>query len=243
MLKNQINLNSTFQLYTQAKVSEICNEINEMIHILEMKLVPVFNNLDKETKDIERKVYAQNKPEPLYEEDNLENMEQEVEAEIESQEQAWIYYSINQRIQQDFLNITAVWLFHLFEKQRKDIFTFEITGHKTAKELKNNWSKYNKTGDIYSLEINWLLNIIGVPTDDNSNWYKIDTKLRILVNSIKHKNYINKVTFEDTKEYAETIKDFWQEYFYKTESYSKKVDSNYLIREDTMLGKICEDFK
>ena len=265
-MSKEIYLNEKFQFYTQATVSEICENINKLINVLESKLIPVFNNLDKETENIENKIYEE-QTEYIYTfSDDYENiMEQEREAQIISQETAWEYYSMNKEIQQDFLNMTAVWLFHLFEKEKKEIFTFKF--QENGKEKKKEFEKE---------ELKWILETIQVNIKEDSNWKKINKELRALNNAIKHgegssfqklkelrpdllidvnqKNsseysdifYPEKlkitVTFEDTKKYAKAMKEFWQEYFYKTESYDKSRDSDYLINIG-FLGKTCKEFQ
>ncbi len=75
------------------------------------------------------------------------------------------HYTLQHAMRTEFLLSTATWLFHLFEKDCKERCPI----------------LYNKP-----IELKDKLEEMGINCDSNSNWYKTNTELRLVANTIKH---------------------------------------------------------
>lgn len=116
------------------------------------------------------------------------------------------YESIHYSLKQDFLNLSAVWLYHIFERRFVDLF-----GNSNANNIKLEQSKiFNST---YNFKI-------------CDNWITINNELRLLANSIKNGagksfnelnlkypnlivNYKIIVKENDIQRYIISMKNFW----------------------------------
>ena len=73
------------------------------------------------------------------------------------------HYHLHSEIKKEFINSTATWLFHLFEKDCSEIFKTN-DGNTKKGELEN----------------------LSIDTATNSNWDLCNTELRLIANVIKH---------------------------------------------------------
>lgn len=122
------------------------------------------------------------------------------------------HYIIQSEMKQEFLNHQATLLFHIFEKDCQKIFNNGI-------KLKEKLEK------------------LGVATDEDSHWYKINKELRLVANVIKHgkghsydklkplredlfKDNFGflitsdiEISLKDIQNYGMEMKEFWIEFF------------------------------
>jgi len=192
----------------------IDSEIDSFIDVIEKDLLISFEDIEKKAHKRAREYVSNNSYSDYITEDNYEDA---------------IYYNIYPKMKQDFLNIIVVWLYHLYEKDCKNFFNYR--DKEKIKFLKI--TGFYKNGKYIEAEIKVLSEYIGIEMKPNSNWFKINTELRLLNNSIKHSLKVSdklkslrpdliiegeiKMTFEEIKKYAEAMKSLW------TESDEKKI--------------------
>jgi len=175
--------------------------------------VPTFNSIEEESREIEK-----NKLDELYKSFHPDTTDigscyEEAHSEGAS------HYAIHNEMKQEFLNHQATLLFHMFEKDLKNMFRISKDTYLKGDDLKNK------------------LEEIGISTDTNSTWYKVNKELRLISNVVKHgtgdsyddlkkiredlfnnnfgfllKSDIS-LTLNDIEIYANYMKKFWTEFF------------------------------
>lgn len=199
-MKNLTELSEIYQL-------EAIEELDSFCLVFSNRLLPAFSSIEKEAKLKEED----------YLKDKSENLSPEIDDEANILEDAY-FERINHEIQhfslkQDFLNISAVWLYHIFERR------FELFGSQSKSKNFINKTKEN-------LNHNAFYDKSKSEFIENEVLNRID-ELRILANAIKHgktshafkqleKNlprFIEKneivVNEQDIKDYVIVLKDFW----------------------------------
>lgn len=199
-MKNLTELSEIYQL-------EAIEELDSFCLVFSNRLLPAFSSIEKEAKLKEED----------YLKDKSENFSPEIDDEANILEDAY-FERINHEIQhfslkQDFLNISAVWLYHIFERR------FELFGSQSKSKNFINKTKEN-------LNHNAFYDKSKSEFIENEVLNRID-ELRILANAIKHgktshafkqleKNlprFIEKneivVNEQDIKDYVIVLKDFW----------------------------------
>jgi len=188
--------------------NRVINLIDNFILVLETRLLPTFENIEIEAKEIEQRRL----------EDLSLNFNPDIMDEADCYEDAYFtglkHYEIYTEMKQSVLNMSSVWLYHIFEKESDIIFS-----DKKWKERKLKLSK------------------LSIPLIAPSNFYKIDKELQSICNINKHgngdsqkalfkirpdlfetktfstKEYLKNISFIQIKEYAENIKLFWIEVY------------------------------
>lgn len=192
-------------------------DIDVFMDVVEKDLLSAFDDIDKKANIRVRKYVETNS----YSDDDIseDNFEDALHTQMALEEDAidmeYDYaYNIYPKMEQDFLNMIVVWLYHIYEKDCKKIFNYRD-------------KEKTKTLTITGSKLKILSEYIGINMKPNSNWFKINTELRLLNNSIKHGdikpelknlrlNLIIKeeirMTFEEITKYAEAMKNLWSEY-------------------------------
>lgn len=182
--------------------------IDTVIDTIKLRLIPTFDLIEEEAKEIERK-----KLDELSENFNPDTMDIGSCYE-DAQSEGVSHYIIHNEMKQEFLNHQATLLFHIFEKDCKKMFP-EFSGNDLKEKLQQ----------------------IGISTEDNSSWYKINKELRLICNVIKHgtgtsydtlkeirgdlfKNNFGylltsdiEISLNDIEVYVNEMKKFWIEFF------------------------------
>lgn len=119
--------------------------------------------------DIESEAYEKKQK---YLDDKSKSFNPEIDDEFCIQEDAYFeeinHVSIERELKQEFLNSTAVWLFHLFERQKKRVFDTD-----KSEQLKA------------------ILAPDGYLLDQCDDWITLNKELRLAANAIKHGNESN----------------------------------------------------
>jgi len=209
----------------------IDSEIDSFIDVIEKDLLISFEDIEKKAHKRAREYVSNNSYSDYITEDNYEDaIYADMVIEEDALDMEYNYaYNIYPKMKQDFLNIIVVWLYHLYEKDCKNFFNYR--DKEKIKFLKI--TGFYKNGKYIEAEIKVLSEYIGIEMKPNSNWFKINTELRLLNNSIKHSLKVSdklkslrpdliiegeiKMTFEEIKKYAEAMKSLW------TESDEKKI--------------------
>jgi len=176
------------------------------------RLLPVYNNIEAEAETVAKAKY-----------DELgKNFNPETMYESDVIEKAWEeggeHYILQHAMKTEFLLSTATWLFHLFEK---DCRAMCPNLYNKAEELKTKFEE------------------MGINCDNQSDWYKTNTELRLVANAIKHgegnssqrlkaikpeyfdtqSSYLTdskiEITHQDIQSYIEHMKSFWSSFFDK----------------------------
>ncbi|MEA2048920.1 MAG: hypothetical protein U9O64_10815 [Campylobacterota bacterium] len=198
--------------YCEFNKYHIFDKIASIEETIFNRLLPAYNNIEEEAKKVE--------------DEKLKELAKTFNPDImdagEAYQKAWEegaeHYTLQHAMKTEFLLSTATWLFHLFEKDCREM----------CPEL------YNKPEDLKS-----ELEKIGIYCDNNSDWYKINTELRLVANTIKHgeggsynrlktlkpdyfevsTSYLTDNTIEISEEaiqiYIENMKSFWESFFDK----------------------------
>lgn len=198
--------------YYESNKKHILYKINSIKETIFERLLPVYKNIEAEAKEIEK-----NKLEELYKTFNPDTMDPG-DAYQEAWEEGAEHYTLQHAMKTEFLLSTATWLFHLFEKDCREMCP----------------NLYNKPEDLKT-----ELEKMGINCDNNSNWYKINTELRLVANTIKHgeggsynrlktlksdyfkvrTSYLTDNKIEISEEamqmYIDNMKSFWESFFDK----------------------------
>ena len=182
--------------------------IDTVIDTIKLRLIPTFDLIEEEAKEIEKK-----KLDELYKNFNPDTMDIGSCYE-DAHSAAASHYAIHNEMKQEFLNHQSTLLFHIFEKDCKKMFP-ELLGNDLKEKLQ----------------------LIGISTEDNSSWYKINKELRLICNVIKHStgssyNDLKKlrgdlfknnfgfllksdieISLNDIEVYGNEMKNFWIEFF------------------------------
>jgi hypothetical protein len=198
--------------YYESNRNHIFDKIVSIKETIFDRLLPVYNNIEEEAKKVEEE-----KLKELAKTFNPETMDAG-DAYQEAWEEGAEHYTLQHAMKTEFLLSTATWLFHLFEKDCREMCP----------------KLYNKPEDLKT-----ELEKMGINCDDNSNWYKINTELRLVANTIKHgeggsynklktlkPNYFEttasyltdskiELSKEDILMYIENMYSFWEAFFDK----------------------------
>ncbi len=198
--------------YYEADKDRIISKINSIYKTISNKLLPVYDEIESEAKIIEEKTLGK-----LSKNFNPDTMDPS-DAYQEAWENGAEHYTLQHEMKKEFLLSTATWLFHLFEKDCKNMCPLL---HNKPEELKTK---------LIEMKIS---------CDNNSDWYIINTELRLVANTIKHggghsleslkikrpdffedglsflsDGKIN-ISFEDIQNYVNRMKSFWESFFDK----------------------------
>ena len=194
-------------MHYEADKYRVLSKIDKIFSTIFERLLPVYNNIEDEAKQIEK-----DKLESLSKSFNPETMDPS-DAYQEAWEDGAEHYSIQHEMKQEFLLNNATWLFHLFEKDCLLMFD----GKKGIDAIN-------------------YLNGLGIETDSNSKWHTINKELRLLANAIKHgegpsftalevlrpdffdSTYSTvqvKINAQDLEHYIDSMKNFWNVFFDK----------------------------
>ena len=198
--------------YYESHKNHIFYKIDAIKSTIFERLLPVYNNIE-----IEAEAVAKAKYDELGKKFNPESMDESDAVEM-AWEEGGEYYALQHAMKAEFLLSTATWLFHLFEKDCREMCP----------------TLYNKP-----IELKDKLKEMGINCDSNSNWYKINTELRLVANTIKHgkgvsydklkplkPNYFEttasyltdskiELSKEDILMYIENMLSFWESFFGK----------------------------
>lgn len=182
--------------------------IDTVIDTIKLRLIPTFDLIEEEAKEIERKKLIE-----LSENFNPDTMDIG-SCYADAHSEGASHYIIHNEMKQEFLNHQATLLFHIFEKDCKKMFP-ELSGNDLKEKLQ----------------------LIGISTENNSPWYKINKELRLISNVIKHgigssyndlkklrgdlfKNNFGfllksdiEISLNDIEVYGNEMKNFWIEFF------------------------------
>lgn len=143
-------------LYEHDRI-EIISRVETVLSTLEGRLLPTFYAIEDEAQSVERdeldRLSRNFDPNCMDETDVLERA---FHAGVE-------HYSVHSDMQRQFLKSSAVWLFHLFEKDCTYIFDTEDGNEKKR-----------------------ILSQLSVDASDGSDWSKCNRELRLLANAVKH---------------------------------------------------------
>lgn len=199
---------SLYSLYSQSDKLKIIQRIDTVIDTIKLRLLPTFDKIEEEAEEIETK--------------KLDELSKNFNPDItdigscyeEAYSEGARHYTIYKEMKQEFLNHQATLLFHLFEKDCKEVFV-TLNGE----NLKNK------------------LNELGVSIEANSSWHKINKELRLVCNVIKHgtgRSYDDlkdirgdlfknnfcfllesdiEISLDDIEVYGNEMKNFWIEFF------------------------------
>ena len=198
--------------YYDSHKNHIFYKIDAVKSAIFEKLLPVYNDIETEAESVAKAKY-----EELGKNFNPETMDVSSATE-KAWEEGGEYYELQHAMKAEFLLSTATWLFHLFEKDCR----------KMCSRL------YNKHD-----ELKIKLEEMGINCDDHSYWYKTNTELRLVANTIKHgegssskklqlirqeyfdtkSSYLTdskiEITDQDIQCYIEYMKSFWSSFFDK----------------------------
>jgi len=194
-------------MYEADKI-RIIEGIDNLIKAVELKLLPAFSNLEKEAKEIEEKTLEESHsrfnpdtmcPSTFYEDAYFAGVE---------------HYLMYTQMKNDFLNMTIVWLYHMFEQDCNKMFSNKKWGDRKAK-----------------------LTTLSISTTAPSNFYKINEELQHICDINKHgdgrakakllvirpdlfekkpfssEETLKNISLEQLKEYAENMKVFWADLY------------------------------
>ncbi len=197
------------QYYDKHK-KDIIDRIDVVINTVQLRLLPTFDNIEEEANQVEK-----TKLNELNTNFNPYTMDEYLCYE-EAHSEGAMHYFIYKEMKQEFLNHQATLLFHLFEKDCQKIFE-------------------NLSGD----EKKEFLIELGINISPESNWMKTNKELRFLANAIKHGNGNSfeklkelrpdltqdtfhfffdskiEITIEELSNYANQMKNFWEDFFEK----------------------------
>ncbi|MCW8934502.1 MAG: hypothetical protein OQK98_07235 [Gammaproteobacteria bacterium] len=198
--------------YYESHKYHISYKINSIKETIFSRLLPVYENIEEEAK-----IIAKKKLEELGKSFNPDTMDVG-DAYQEAWEDGTEHYVLQHAMKVEFLLSTATWLFHLFEKDCREMCP----------------SLYNKPEELKK-----KLEEMGISCDVGSNWYKTNTELRLVANTIKHgegkscdrlkgikpeyfktnTSYLtdNKIEIpeEDMTKYIDNMSSFWDSFFDK----------------------------
>lgn len=198
--------------YYEADKDRVLSKINSIYQTISNKLLPVYNNIESEAKEIEK-----NTLEELSRNFNPDTMDPS-DAYQEAWENGAEHYILQHEMKKEFLLSTATWLFYLFEKDCKTMCPLL---HNKPIELKSKFIE------------------MGISCGDDSDWYITNTELRLVANTIKHGDgrsseslkiirpdfFENessilsdgkiKLSFEDIQNYVNSMTRFWESFFEK----------------------------
>lgn len=199
-------------LYYEADKDRVLFKINSIYETISNKILPVYNNIESEAREIEEKTLKE-----LSDNFNPYTMDPS-DAYQEAQQNGAAHYTLQHEMKKEFLLSSATWLFHIFEKDCKKMCP----------------SLHNKP-----IELKIKLSEMGISCDNNSDWYITNTELRLVANTIKHgsgrsseslqiirpdyfehgQSFLSDseihISFEDIQNYVTKMKSFWESFFDK----------------------------
>ena len=196
--------------YYESHKNHIFYKINSIQSTIFEKLLPVYNDIEAEAKIIEKE-----KLDELSKTFNPDTMDPS-DAYQEAWEEGAEHYMLQHAMKSEFLLSTATWLFHLFEKDCREMCP----------------NLYNKPDKLQK-----KIEEMGINCDEQSDWYKTNTELRLVANTIKHgeggscaklklikpqyfeteTSYLTdskiEISDQDLQVYIEHMKSFWNSFF------------------------------
>jgi len=196
-------------LYESDKIS-ILERVDSISKTINNRLLPTFDLLEDEAKAVGKK-----KLEKLSANFHPDFMDEALVYEQAFDEEIY-HYHLNSEMRKEFINSSITWLFHLFEKDRGNIFQTSDGN--------------NKKFELEKLSIN---------AEEGSLWDICNTELRLIANVIKHgkgesfdtlklrkpkaiksfNGFLSdgeiEITCEELNQYISNMKEFWQEFFKK----------------------------
>lgn len=130
-------------------------------------------------------------------------------------------------MKQDILNLSSVWLYHLFEKHSNEVFS-DKSWKKRKEKLRRIGISISEESDFYKIdkELQDICNIYkhGEKSDAVERLFKIREDLFTITkfkrfNCEKEKvvHKLNPFTFEDLVYYSNIVKNFWNDVYYNLE--------------------------
>lgn len=197
---------ATNYLVSEVVFFEIMEEIDDFKLVFFDRLLPSFSEIDNEAK-IKSDGFlhqASNNFDPSLHDEGL-ICEDAYFVQIN-------YELIHYSLKQDFLNLSAVWLYHIFERRFVELF-----GDSNTNKNKPNFEKMLEQSNIFNSRYDFKI---------CNNWLTINQELRFLANSVKHGtgNSLKKLRLEypslisdsrivvkeaDIQRYISAMKRFW----------------------------------
>lgn len=196
--------------FTEYKKNSILLDIDLLVQSIEQKILPVFET------------------------DKLEIEALQLHSNNDDYEDAIYYFTTMTEAKNDILNLSSVWLYHMFEKHCNEIFSSEnwkIRKNK-LKELK---ILMGKDSNFYFINdiLQDICNIHKHGKDSRAqkrlvairkDLFDIKVSKQLLSNQVTTEYRIKNLTIDDLIFYANQIKDFWLELYNKTQA-KKKIDA------------------
>jgi len=196
--------------YYESHKIHIFDKINAIELTIFKKMLPLYDDIEAEAKEVAIAKIAE-----LGASFNPDTMDAS-----DVEEKAWEagieHYELQLAMKAEFLLSTATWLFHLFEKNCKKMCPYL---YNKPEELKTKFEE------------------LGINCDNQSDWHKTNTELRLAANTIKHgeghsskklqrirpeyfdtkSSYLTdskiEITRENIQSYIEHMKSFWCSFF------------------------------
>lgn len=199
-------------IYTNSQKIEILTRLDIVLDTIKNRFLPTFDRISDEANTIYEQTLE--KSSEFF---NPETMDESSFFD-EAMSEASYFYTLQNEMKQEFLNHQSTLVYHIFELDCKKMFPLTYSN---CMVLEQELSK------------------LGIDISNVSNWYKINTELRLINNVIKHgkgrsynqlkplkanlfSNDFNflitselKLTIIDIENYINYIKNFWIEFFDK----------------------------
>lgn len=196
-------------IYNNSQKIEILTRLDIVLNSIKNRFLPTFDKISDEANTIYEERLE--KTSKLFNPDIMD----ESSFYDEAMSEASYYYTLQNEMKQEFLNHQSTLIYHIFELDCQKMFPLTYSQHNKLEQK------------LINLDINM------------SNWYKINTELRLINNVIKHgkgKSYTQlkslnanlfssdsnflitselKLTATDIENYINYIKFFWIEFFDK----------------------------
>jgi len=208
----------------EADQSQIFEQLDIFYDILESRILASFDSLEEEAKELES-----NRLKELNENFNPDYMDAYTMHE-DAYAKGGKYYAIHTQMEQSLLNMSTVWLYHLFEQQlfmisKKIIYGFNHTGRDAMQKIINcldsknikleSWSKIKElkfvANTIKHAEGNSLDKLRGLRPDlfiKSCGTVVSEVSIPLFRNEIE-------ISHEDLKTYRDEIIHFWNDFFEK----------------------------
>lgn len=181
---------------------EIEHEISGFEHVVLERLLDSFNSIEEEAQEHRRHFLEQKN----------RNFDPDRDDEGVIAEDAYFlklnHIVMEEKLKQEFLNYSVVWLNHIFEEQKNRIFG-EINQDEIQKELAETYNLGSCTHwKITNGKMRNLANIIKHGFDGRSGEYIIENYPEFIVESSLEKKIV--ISKQDIKIFIDNLKEFWQ---------------------------------
>lgn len=207
-------------IFRGADKFNIENQLSTFYDLITNRLLPSFSSLEDEAKIIEKNSLADSSM------DSNPDTANDIGCALEDAYfEGLNHYLVQNQMKQSLLNVSTLWLYHLFEQQLNNIssitiINFDHTKKDSVKRIKDCLREKGLEG--------------------NSNWKIIHEELRCVANVLKHANGKSKDELEknrpdlflssvsiplfeneicisqiDFEKYYKAVCDFWADYFFK----------------------------